>query len=207
MKVLVIESGDAEDFYDNTLDGVSTHELLKLIGVSSELRFAVNKEYFEKALQHFAEKRFDVLHISAHGSTTAFYLANDDRIKWAHLAELFQTHKCAPDALVMSVCFAASEKIDEAFEAKHVKYRPGFIFGSTDARNYHDYAAAWSILYRVFRKKNFDRGRAKMALRHVNAVVHEAFVYRRWDEDEKYYKHFPVEGKAFEVVPKRRKDD
>jgi hypothetical protein len=207
MKVLVIESGSSDDFFDSTLEGVSTHELLKRIGIDAELRFAVDNDNFGKALERFATGNFDVMHISAHGSGDAIHLTNDDYITWKKLAELFQRYKCAPNAMIMTVCFAGSDSIDEAFQAEGIKYRPGFVFGSKDARYYYDYVVAWAILYRMFYDKDFNKVDAKIALQHISAVVDKAFVYRRWASDEEIYKHYPTKDSRYEVMSQKRKED
>ncbi len=97
----------------------------------------------------------------------------------------------------MSACCGASSGIGRAF-AK-VQLRPDIIFGSTDARSYHDYAVAWAILYRIFLLRGVHRDAAQ-ALAHINAVVNPKFKYRRWDDREGEYLTFPGRSASYGVV-------
>jgi hypothetical protein len=48
MKVSALEASYPDDFYSNTLDGVSTHNLLNTIGIQNELHIVLNRSYLAK---------------------------------------------------------------------------------------------------------------------------------------------------------------
>lgn len=198
MKVLIIESGSPNDFYRDQLDGNSTLRLLQLLNVKSEMHIVLDKTRLGRALRLAADETFDVIHLSCHGDTDGIRLADGTDIDWDELATLFQKHKVQPRALVMSACCGASSGIGEAFA--EVRLRPDIIFGSKDARDYHDYAVAWAILYRIFCLDGVNRDTAQQALAHINAVVSPAFRYRRWDDGDGKYLFFPSTSAKYGVV-------
>ena len=198
MKVLIIESGSPGDFYDNQLDGNSTSQLLRLLGIAYEMRVVLDEQWLSNAIKHVRDEKFDVVHISCHGDKNCIQLANGKCIDWQSLATLFQRHKAHPSALVMSSCCGVASGIGRAFA--DIRFQPKIIFGSTDARRYHDYAVAWAILYRVFLLNNVDREAAQQALAHINAVVSPKFKYRRWDDKDGKYLVFPGRDANYGVV-------
>jgi hypothetical protein len=206
MKVLVVETKHPDDFYNEQLDGVSTHQLLKVFGIRSELRIALTQKQFVKALNRASRKKFDVLHFSSHGNEDGIGFAadKDDEpvLKWRAFARLFEESGFGPKALVMSSCCGATSGIEDAFEK--IKSRPNIIFGSTSSRYYHDYVVAWAILYRRFKRKGVTRVVAQEALKDICAVVHPTFIYRRWDDDEDCYRHYPREGEYYEVAKRTK---
>jgi hypothetical protein len=145
----------------------------------------------KKALRHAKEHKPHVIHLSCHGraDNKGIVLANDDQIEWPKFAELFCEAKFAPQALVMSSCGGAAKGIDQAFAAIHK--RPGIIFGSRDDHGYGEYAVAWALLYQRFKLKGLTVDSARTALRQINAVVSDAFLYRRWDSQKEKYLYYP----------------
>lgn len=198
MKVLIVESSDPSDFYDDQLDGPSTLQLLRLFDIRCELRMVIDRAHFVKALEYAAAKDFDVIHLSCHGNVNGVGLADDTFLRWAEFARLFQRHRVQLRALVMSSCYGASAGVGRAFEAHSL--RPNIIFGSTDARRYYDYSLAWAILYRLFKKKGVTRDAAQIALAHITAVVTRSFRYRRWDDSGEQYLAYPTRRSEFRVV-------
>jgi hypothetical protein len=170
MKVLIIESGSPMDFYNDQLDGNSTRRLLQLLSVKSEMHIVLDERRLSRALKLAADDNFDVVHLSCHGDRSGIQLADQTDIDWEPFAALFQKHKLQPRALVMSACCGASSGIGEAFA--NARLRPDIIFGSKDPRDYHEYAVAWAILYRIFCLEGVNRDAAQKALAHINAVVH-----------------------------------
>lgn len=198
MKVLIIESGSPSDFYNDQLDGNSTLRLLQLLNVKSEMHVALDERRLARALKLASEETFDVIHLSCHGDKKGVQLADGTEIDWKPLADLFQKYRVQPRALVMSACCGASSGIGDAFAS--VRLRPDIIFGSKDPRDYHDYAVAWAILYRIFCLYGVNRDTAQQALAHINAVVHPAFRYRRWDDGDGKYRFFPGTSARYGVV-------
>lgn len=97
----------------------------------------------------------------------------------------------------MSACCGASSGIGKAFQ--EIDERPTIIFGSTEALDFSEYAVAWSILYHRFKTDGIRKPTAQLALQQITAVVHELFIYRRWDEKKKAYLRYPSSNKTFEV--------
>ena len=185
------------------MDGHVTQALTKLLGVKSDLLYALDKPHFEKAIARAAADDYDVVHLSCHGDDVGIALTDSELIDWPHFAKLFRTHKCNPHALVMSSCCGATDDIANEFEK--VSHGPYIIFGSTDERNYNEYAVAWTILYNLFKTKGVHRGVAMEALRAIRAVAHNNFRYLRWHDEKKEFVQYPPEGRRFVVTEKPKK--
>jgi hypothetical protein len=82
MKVLIIESSAAKDFYKDQLDGPLTLQLLKILDQKATLRYVLNEHHFEKAIEEAAVGNYSVVHISCHGSPQGISLADRSRITW-----------------------------------------------------------------------------------------------------------------------------
>lgn len=205
MKVLIIESSYPEDFYNEQLDGLVTLHLTKLLRINAKLVYALDKSHFSKAIALAAKGNYDVLHLSCHGDDVGIAVTDNKSLDWPDLAQLFYRHGYKPSALVMSACCGASDGLREAFAA--VSTRPDIIFGTTDARDYNEYALAWTILYNKFKAEGVDRDVAQQALKEIHATGGSTFRYLRWDGTSRYYRNFPFTGKSYQVkefTPKRK---
>jgi hypothetical protein len=203
MKVLIIEASYPKDFYKGQLDGHVTQALTRLLGVQSDLLYALDKSHFRKAIEHAAKGDYDVVHVSCHGDDLGIAVTNNARINWPEFVGLFREYKCNPHALVMSSCCGAADELANEFEK--INNGPYIIFGSTDERNYNEYAVAWTILYNLFRTKGVHRDVAMEALRAIRAVAHNNFRYLRWHDTKKEYVQYPSEGRRFVVMEKPKK--
>jgi hypothetical protein len=139
----------------------------------------IDHEHFAIAIAAAAKQDFEVIHLSCHGNDDGIALSDDTRLNWAEFATIFETHQCRPLVLVMSTCFGAPSGIGDAF--RKLTHGPAIIFGSTTPLSYADYCVAWAILYRELLEDGVTRGAAKTAMRRINAVGANQFVYRRWD--------------------------
>ncbi|QDP24069.1 hypothetical protein [Bradyrhizobium cosmicum] len=203
MKILIIEASYPKDFYKDQLDGHVTRALTRLLGVQSDLLYALDKPHFEKAIAHAAKGDYDVVHISCHGDEIGIAVTNNKPINWPEFVGLFCKHNCNPRALVMSSCCGATDELANEFEK--VPNGPYIIFGSIDERNYNEYAVAWTILYNLFKTKGVHRDVAMEALRAIKAVAHNNFRYLRWKDNKKKYVQYPPEGRRYVVMEKPKK--
>ena len=171
--------------------------LTKLFGIKAKLVYAIDKYHFSKAIALAASGNYDVLHLSSHGDNVGLAMTDNKPLGWSDLAALFAKHDYNPSALVMSACCGASDNIGEAFE--NVTTRPEIIFGTTDARDYNEYALAWTILYNKFNQEGVDRDVAQQALKEIHATGGSTFRHLRWDGRNRYYRNFPVSGKSYRI--------
>jgi hypothetical protein len=197
MRVIIGESGNSEDFYKRELDGPSTYQLLRLLGIEPELKYVIDRKHLRAAIQLATSQKTDVFHLSCHGDEEGIELCSEEVISWSQLSTFFQSGPYCPDALVMSACCGASAGIADEF-AKRDK-RPLIIFGTTQDRTYSQFAVAWSILYRRFNIGGVKRKAAQEALRHIYAVVHSSFRYYGWDTKKDDYETYPEEGTTYAV--------
>jgi hypothetical protein len=137
MKVFIIESSYPEDFYRRQLDGIAAQGILNILRIRNELRFALDREHFEKAIADAKAQNSTVIHLSCHGDEDGIALANNYQPSWDKFADLFQHNNWSPKALVMSACCGATSGIRDAFKDKSKK--PEIIFGSWDERFYGEY--------------------------------------------------------------------
>ena len=98
----------------------------------------------------------------------------------------------------MAACNGASANLARAF--CDVPKRPKIVIGSSDARYPSDYVAAWSLLYRRFKRSGIRRGPAQEVLEEICAVVHRNFRYLRWDGRRERYLSYPGTGRRFDVI-------
>jgi hypothetical protein len=203
--VYIIDSNYPEDHYLDRADGSITQYILKALNIRADLRLALDREYFETAVERALTDGCDVLHISCHGDDDGIGLTDDDPdipsrqgILWDDFVDLFQGRHDPPQALVMSACCGASSKLGSAFTK--VRKRPQMIIGPTDKRPAADYVAAWSLLYRVCRREGIKKDPTQNVLHDICAVVHENFRYLRWDDERERYLRYPGKGVQFEVV-------
>jgi hypothetical protein len=198
MNVFIIESSYPKDFYSQQLDGIAAQGILNILGVGNKLRFALDLKHFEKAIAEAKARNYTVIHLSCHGDKNGVALANDDPLSWDKFADFFQRNDLCPKALVMSSCCGATRGIRKAFENK--AKRPAIIFGSSDERSYGEYTVAWAILYHRFKEDGVDKDSAQQALKNINAVVSDRFLYRRWSNSRGEYLSYPGEGVKYEIT-------
>lgn len=205
MKVYIIDSNYPEDHYSEKADGIVAQHILKALGVAADLRLALDKEHFGKAVTRALENGCDVLHVSTHGNDESIAVCNDQRgsglpegFDWDEFVSLFQGPHQPPKALVMSACAGASIALGQAFA--RAEKRPRIIIGSSDDRYPADYVAAWALLYRLFKQKGIKRSVAQRALADIGATVCPSFRYLRWNDERKRYLQYPGRNTRFEVV-------
>jgi hypothetical protein len=197
MKVFIIESSYPKDFYSQKLDGIAAQSILNILSVRNELRFALDITHFKKAMAEAKEGNYTVIHLSCHGAKDGVALGETCAPTWDEFADLFQKNDWCPKALVMSSCCGATSGIRNAFKNK--AERPEIIFGSSDERSYGEYTVAWAILYHRFKKNGINRGSAQQALKEINAVVSNKFLYRRWSTSQRSYLSYPGKGVKYEI--------
>lgn len=204
-KVYIVDSNYPADHYAERADGIVAQHILKALGIRADLRLALDREHFRKAVRRALRKGCDVLHVSTHGDADSIGICgghpgsgDPEGFAWDEFVELFQGRHEAPTALVMSACNGAARALARAFAV--AERRPMIIIGSSDERYPADYVAAWALLYRRFKRKGIRRKVARRALADIAAVVHPNFRYLRWDEGRRTYLHYPGIGTRFDVV-------
>lgn len=204
-KVYIVDSNYPEDHFGDRADGVTALHILKALGINADLRLALDREHFRRAVTRALKARCDVLHVSTHGNAEGIATCNDVRgsgrtegFLWEEFVGLFQDSHQAPTALVMSACNGASAGLAEAFTSANS--RPKLIIGSTDKRYPADYVAAWALLYRHFKTSGIDRACAQAALKAICASVHRKFLYWRWDDERRRYLRYPGSSTRFDIV-------
>ena len=186
--VFIIENNYPEDFYKGRLDGYVAQQVLHLIGVTNKLRLVLDLAHFEEALKEASRKTFHIIHLSCHDDNDGIALANDTQLTWHEFAACFQNLEYCPGALIMSACCGADKGIEKAFQ--QLEKRPQIIFGSTDKRDFNEYATAWTILYHRLSRNGETKKSAQQALKEIRAVVAGQFIYRRWDDKKRRYVQF-----------------
>lgn len=207
--VYIIDSNYPEDHYAERADGIVAQYILKALGIKADLRIALDRKHFRKAVKRALHAGCDVLHVSTHGNEESIAVCNDQRgsglpegYEWREFVDLFQGRYDPPTALVMSACNGASIGLAQAFTV--AKKRPTIIIGSSDGRSPADYVAAWALLYRRFKRKGIKRNVAQQALEDIGAVVHRNFRYLRWDDKRARYLRYPGVGARFDVIERSK---
>lgn len=203
--VYVINSNYPEDHFFERADGIIVQHVLRALGIRADLKLALDRDLFRKAIVRAIKAACDVIHVSTHGDEHGIAVCNDVRrsrlpqgFDWREFVELFQGAGEPPQALVMAACNGASSNLAKAFS--NVSKRPKIIIGSTDERHHADYVAAWALLYRRFKRSGIKRDAAQEVLGQICAVVHKNFRYLRWDEDRERYLRYPGVGRQFDVI-------
>lgn len=204
-KVYVIDSNYPEDHFSERADGIIVQHVLRALGIRADLKLALDRDHFRKAITRAIKASCDVIHVSTHGNKHGIAVCNDVRgsglrqgFEWPDFVELFQRPDEPPQVLVMAACNGASSNLAKAFS--NVPKRPKIIIGSTDARYPADYVAAWALLYRHFKRSGINRDAAQAVLEDICAVVHKNFRYLRWDENRERYLRYPGLGRRFDVI-------
>jgi hypothetical protein len=186
--VYIVETLDAEDFYDRTLDGHAANEILRILGVSTEYRIAFTRPLVARAIREAARGDFAILHFSAHGNHKGVFLTNGKFLNWAQFVDLIRPASGPAKALVMATCGGGDRELTRALSTAGVIFE--WVFGSTaDDVAFSDSCLAWSILYNRVYDHGFERKHLKTALGAINAAIKGNFVYRRWTG--KKYLRFP----------------
>jgi hypothetical protein len=202
-KVYVIDSNYPVDHFFERADGIIVQHVLRALGIRADLKLALDRDHFRKAVVRAIKAECDVVHVSTHGNEHGIAVCNDisqlpQGFDWPEFVGLFQGPGRPPQALVMAACNGATSNLAKAFS--NVPKRPKIIIGSTDERYPADYVAAWALLYRRFKHSGIKRDAAREVLQQICAVVHENFRYLRWDEKRGRYLRYPGTGQQFDVL-------
>ena len=94
--VFIIESPSADDFYDGTTERQHIASVLNFHQIPSEVRVALDREKFEKALDEFVShvaKHSEcppILHVSAHGEVDGICFTDGECISWQEFCQLLK---------------------------------------------------------------------------------------------------------------------
>ncbi|MCF6125689.1 hypothetical protein EN962_03675 [Mesorhizobium sp. M7A.F.Ca.CA.001.09.2.1] len=199
--VHIIDCHNANDYFADRQEGPIVQHLLKAVNIRAELHMALNRTKFGEAVVRAMEAECDVLHIAGHGNGDGIASSSGrSGLLWADFVKMFQGSHPAPKILVMSTCCGASSGLGRAF-SRSIN-RPKLIIGSSDARYFDDYVAAWALLYRRLNCKDIDIEAMQQVLDEICAVVDKSFRYLGWDDERERYVRYPHPRKRarFDVV-------
>ncbi|TIU14432.1 MAG: hypothetical protein E5W40_06615, partial [Mesorhizobium sp.] len=141
--VHIIDCHYAKDYYHDKHEGPILQQLLKAFNIHSDYRITLDRKHFREAVVQANKAKCDVLHIAGHGNGDGIASSSGrGSLLWADFVEMFQGSDPAPKILVMSTCCGASSGLGRAFSRS--TNRPKLIIGSSDARYFDDYVAAWA---------------------------------------------------------------
>lgn len=188
--VFFAESLDAEDFYDQRLDGFAANEVLKIQSCPSSYRVVLNKMMLQRAIEEAAEQNYAIFHLSCHGDGDGIYLADETFIGWLKLAKMLRPLASCDRTLVMASCSGGHYDLTKALTKADAIF--GYVFGSTDRDGvgFTDSALAWSVLYRAVIQDGLDRQILRRTVDVINHVSPGNFVLRRWDGE--LYRRYPA---------------
>ncbi|HIF9176142.1 hypothetical protein [Photobacterium damselae] len=141
-EILIIESRNAQDIYDDRYEGATLKEVLKLQGISAKHFEVVNKVYFGKAIKYAASENIKYVHFSGHGSEKGIELT-DGFITWKELDQIAWPY-LKDTCLCFSSCDVA-RGVDEIFE-----YHKSFcnaVIAPTREISWGEGLVAYSALY------------------------------------------------------------
>lgn len=154
--VYIVESPNAPDLYHKRFEGEALSQTLKLAGISSSHRLAVNWEAFQAAFYVGLKEYFEVnnlppvIHISAHGDNNGIQLTDGKNVGWDDLKKLLvPVNKIMKGNLLLclstckgfSGCRMSMKDEDFPFLA---------IIGSNDTPVWSETNIAYSTLYHLF---------------------------------------------------------
>lgn len=172
-RVLIVESNDPIELYEQQREGVLLGDLLLLLGIRSTYRVCVNESQLRRALHEAADQKFDAVHISCHGTTQGITLTNGNAVSWSQLAKMCGS-KMKKKLLVISACQSGQADLADALSES--SRAPSVIVGTQEDIEWRKAALAWQLLYHWLA----DRMPINKALKKVEAVLDLNLTYRRW---------------------------
>jgi hypothetical protein len=154
--VYIVESPSAPDIYHGRSEGYLVSSAVRLDGIPSVTRTAINAEAFEAALRlglpeamKLHPDRTPILHLSAHGGTEGIQLSSGETLTWVELkALLIPINTSLGNALVL--CMSACDGYSACRMAKQEADGPHPYFamvGSYSKPTWADTAVAYSAFY------------------------------------------------------------
>lgn len=122
--VFIIESPSADDFYDKTAERQHIANVLHFHQIPSEVRVALDREKFKKALDEFVShvaKHSEcppILHVSAHGEVDGICFTDGECISWQEFCQLLKPAARQVNGgliICMSSCHGACAKEMQQF--------------------------------------------------------------------------------------------
>jgi len=192
LKAFIAESVSPEEFYNRDWEGHVAEEIVRLLDGKASYRIVLNTDLLCRAIKAASDNRYDIFHLSCHGSKKGIRLTDNTRLSWAELADCFQKADATPKALILSSCVGGDGGIARAFEER--KRRPQVIFGAEADDDEHlltfpTACISWPILYTILATRGMTAPAFKDAVNKMNHVAPHRFVYRRWDDDK--YRRYP----------------
>lgn len=159
--VYIVESPSAPDIYHGRSEGYLVSNAVRLDGIPSVTRTAINAEAFGAALRLGLPEAMKlhpdltpVLHLSAHGSTDGIQLSSGETLSWQDLkALLIPINTSLGNMLVlcMSACdgYSACRMAKQEGDGPHPYFA---MIGSYEKPTWADTAVAYSAFYHLVSK-------------------------------------------------------
>lgn len=154
--VYIVESPSAPDIYHGRSEGYLVANAVRLDGIPSVTRTAINAEAFEAALRLGLPEAMKlhpdltpILHLSAHGSTEGIQLSSGQTLTWQDLKELLMPINASLGnmlVLCMSACdgYSACRMAKQETDSPHPYFA---MIGSYAKPTWADTAVAYSAFY------------------------------------------------------------
>jgi len=188
LKIFIIESLNSSDIYSGRREGIAISEMLNILEIKSQYKVVQDIKYLKKAIQSASEKKYSIIHLSAHGNSYGIQLTNKNAtVNWVDLANLIQPFSSENKGLIISCCQSGIYGVTRYLPK--MKRKPGFVIGPAGDMPFADSLIAWSIFYKMISEKGLNKQSIRNAVIAMRCVAEGDFICRYLEkENGKYLK-------------------